>query len=73
MPCSKFKFWQNRIVISLQYHKLHRKYIECAQEWAADSQYKEYDRLLTGQLLNGQNDDDGIIDKILRGCHTGGY
>ena len=75
----KFKLQHNRIVISLQYHKLHRKENECAQEWvgrlrteAAEYQYKECDRLLTEQFINSINDEE-MVDEILKEVATRGY
>ena len=72
----KFKPQHNRFVILLQYHKLHRKDNKCVQEWmgrlrtrAAECQYKEYNRLVTEQFINGLND-NGMLNKILKEVAT---
>ena len=69
---SKFKLWHNRIIPSLQYHRLHKKDNEMAQKWmgrlrleATECKYKEYDALLTEQSINGLND-NGMVDEILK-------
>ena len=73
---NKFKSWKNKIVISLQYHELHRKSNESDQEWmgrlwtrAAECEYKEYDRLLIKQFRGGLND-EGMLDEIIRDVVT---
>ena len=74
--CSNFKPWCNSIVISLQFHKLHKKDNECMQEWmgslrtkAEECPYKGYDRILTEQLMNKLND-DGMVGEISKGVAT---
>ena len=70
VSCSMFKPWHNRIIMSLQYNRLHRK--SNAQEWMGSlrmwvvrCQYNEYDRLLTQLFISGLNN-DGMIDEILK-------
>ena len=76
---SKFKLPYNRIVILLQYHKLHRKSIWSTQEWMGrlrnktkECQHKDYDRSLTEQFINGLNDNE-MVDGILRGSNCRGH
>ena len=73
---SKFKPRHNRSVISLQYQKLNRWAKSLPrngqagnkQRWQ-ESEYKEYNRLLTEQFLNGP-DNEGMINEILRKVST---
>ena len=69
---NKFKPKHNRIIISLQYHNLHRKGNEPAHEWmgrlwtkAAECKYIEYDRFRTEQYTGGFSD-EGMLDEISR-------
>ena len=69
---SKFKPCYNQIVIPLQYLKLQRKAVnlprsgwaDCEQK-AAKWEYREDDRLLTEQFIDGLNQ-KGMTDEILR-------
>ena len=63
-------------MILLQYHRFNRKNIQSMKDWkgrfrtkAAESQYKEYDRLLREHFINGSND-NVMIDEILKEVTT---
>ena len=60
----RFKPHQNCTIMSLQCKNLQRKGNESKHEWmsrmyrnVAECEYREYDRLLTEQLLYGLNDE----------------
>ena len=65
-----------RVIISLQYHKLHMRDNDFTQELmdtlstkAVECLYKEYDMLLTEQILNVLNDNE-LADEILKEVAT---
>ena len=60
----KFRLQHNETILSLQYCKLQRKENESAQEWmgrhhikVAECNYKEHNRQLKEQFINGINDE----------------
>ena len=68
---NKFKPCVNRIVLTLQFHKLKTECHESVQEWMdkwqtkeAKCGLKEYDRELMEQFIHGL-DNEGIIHEIL--------
>ena len=72
----KFKPQHNEIMLSLQYFKLAREQNENVEEWIGclwiklnESDYKEKDRRLKEQFINGINDDD-MMTEIIRELPT---
>ena len=69
---SKFRPQHNEASLSLQYCKLSRQNNENSKQWggrlrimAAECNYKELDRYLKQQCINGLNDDDMMVEIIL--------
>ena len=68
----KFRLQHNKIILSLQYCKLHRRENESMQEWmgklcinTAECNYKEHDKWLKEQFINSTEDEE-IMQEITK-------